>query len=185
MRRYEHEKKHSGCRRIISVVAMVLVLAFAAGGWFVYSNRNGCALTDADDPLVKTARKEIGNKGGEKFWSWYGFDYEVDWCGCFVSWCGDQNGYQEKDRMPTFCYVQEGLNWFNDNEKWKGPGYEPQGGELIFFDWNGNDVADHVGIVSGSMLKRVFTIEGNTKGSICKRRSYPVGSRTIMGYGIP
>ena len=183
--RGKHENRKGGCGCGCLGTVVILVAAVVLCSWFFNTYRNGSALTDADVPLVKTARAELGNKGGEKFWSWYGFDYQVDWCGCFVSWCADQNGYLDDDRVPKFCYVQEGLNWFKEEKKWKKPGYKPGGGEVIFFDWNDNDIADHVGIVSGTMMGRVLTIEGNAKGSICARKSYRVDSKYIMGYGIP
>ena len=42
--------------------------------------------------IVSVAMGQLGNSGGQKFWSWYGFDSRVEWCACFVSWCADQSG---------------------------------------------------------------------------------------------
>ena len=28
---------------------------------------------------------QLGNVGGEPYWSWYGFQGRVEWCACFVS----------------------------------------------------------------------------------------------------
>ena len=44
--------------------------------------------------------------------------------------------------------------------------------------------ADHVGIVESCDGSTVHTIEGNTSDS-CARRSYRVGSASILGYGTP
>lgn len=43
--------------------------------------------------IVKVAEQQLGNHGGKKFWSWYGYSSRTSWCGCFVSWCADQCGY--------------------------------------------------------------------------------------------
>ncbi len=169
--------------RQILMIALLIVIAWAA--LLGISMKNGAAFLDGNSAMVETARQELGNEGGEKFWSWYGFDSEVDWCACFVSWCADQNGYLSEGKVPKFSYVQTGLNWFKDKEKWRNAGEKPVAGDIIFFDWNDNDVADHVGIVAGYHLGRVFTIEGNASGDICKRKSYWVFSKYIMGYGTP
>ena len=51
---------------------------------------------------VSLALTQLGNEGGQKFWSWYGFDSHVAWCACFASWCGDQAGLIESGKMPMF-----------------------------------------------------------------------------------
>ncbi len=60
-------------------------------------------------------------------------------------------------------------------------------GDIIFFDWaDSNDgKADHVGIVEKVENNRVYTIEGNTRGDMCKQNVYDVGSSVILGYGTP
>lgn len=40
--------------------------------------------------IVEVARQQIGNSGGQPYWSWYGFDSRVEWCACFVSWCANE-----------------------------------------------------------------------------------------------
>lgn len=55
---------------------------------------------------------------------------------------------------------------------------------IIFFDWDGNGVADHTGIVEKVENGRVYSIEGNTADS-CRQCCYPLGHRKILGYGIP
>ena len=36
--------------------------------------------------IVEVALTQLGNEGGQPYWSWYGFDGRVEWCACFVSW---------------------------------------------------------------------------------------------------
>ena len=48
---------------------------------------------EGGDAIVDVALSQVGNVGGEPYWSWYGFTNHVEWCACFVSWCADQCGY--------------------------------------------------------------------------------------------
>lgn len=47
----------------------------------------------SDDQIVSVALSQVGNVGGQPYWSWYGFDSRVEWCACFVSWCANECGY--------------------------------------------------------------------------------------------
>ena len=134
--------------------------------------------------IVEVALTQLGNVGGEPYWSWYGFDSRVEWCACFVSWCAEQCGYLESGIIPKYSLCSDGVNWFRNNGQWQGRDYEPTAGNLIFFDWEGDGTIDHTGIVEKSENGTVYTVEGNS-GDECKQRNYPVGSSVIYGYGIP
>ena len=134
--------------------------------------------------IVEVALTQIGNQGGQPYWSWYGFDSRVEWCACFVSWCADQCGYIESGLVPKFAGCVDGANWFKSNGKWQDRTYEPKVGDIIFFDWEGDGTTDHVGIVEKCENGTVYTVEGNS-GDACKQRQYVVGSSNIYGYGIP
>lgn len=134
--------------------------------------------------IVEVALTQIGNQGGQPYWSWYGFDSRVEWCACFVSWCADQCGYIESGLVPKFAGCVDGANWFKSNGKWQSRTYEPKTGDIIFFDWEGDGTTDHVGIVEKCENGTVYTVEGNS-GDACKQRQYVVGSSNIYGYGIP
>lgn len=137
--------------------------------------------------IVEVALTQLGNEGGQPYWSWYGFEGRVEWCACFVSWCADQCGYLESGIIPKFSLCSDGVDWFNGNGQWQGKDYEPQAGDIIFFDWSndGQDgEADHVGIVEKCENGTVYTVEGNS-GDACKQNSYPVGYYEILGYGVP
>lgn len=137
--------------------------------------------------IVSVAKAEIGNEGGNKFWSWYGFNSHVSWCACFVSWCGDQCGLIQSGAMPKFSLCTDGVKWFKNNGKWQDRGYTPTPGTIIFFDWQENGKrdgeSDHVGIVEKCEKGVVYTIEGNS-GDAVKQNHYPVDSASILGYGI-
>ena len=134
--------------------------------------------------IVEVALTQIGNEGGQPYWSWYGFDSRVEWCACFVSWCADQCGYIDSGLIPKFAGCIDGANWFKSNNRWNDRNYEPKAGDIIFFDWEGDGTTDHVGIVEKCENGTVYTVEGNS-GDACKQRQYTVGSSNIYGYGIP
>jgi hypothetical protein len=137
-----------------------------------------------DGSMIGIAETQLGNIGGEPYWSWYGFSSRVEWCACFVSWCAEQCGFLESGVLPKFSSCEVGIGWFKDREQWRERGYTPAPGDLIFFDWEGDGVSDHVGIVEKAEGNTVHTIEGNTSDSVA-RRSYALGSVKIMGYGLP
>lgn len=145
---------------------------------------------DTSTLLVEVARSQIGNVGGEPYWSWYGFTERVDWCACFVSWCANQCGYIEAGVIPKFSGCEWGVYWFRQHDQWASRNITPTPGMIIFFDWEDEEGggldggADHVGIVERVENGRVYTIEGNTADS-CRERSYPLGHFEILGYGIP
>ena len=134
--------------------------------------------------IVEVALTQLGNEGGQPYWSWYGFGGRVEWCACFASWCADQCGYLESGIIPKFSLCSDGVNWFKGKGQWQDKNYEPQAGDLIFFDWGSNGSIDHVGIVEKCENGMVYTVEGNS-GDACKQQSYPVGSGSIYGYGCP
>ena len=141
-------------------------------------------ITIGDGEIVTVALSQVGNAGGEPYWRWYGFDGRVEWCACFVSWCADQCGYIDSGVIPKFAGCVNGSQWFKDRGQWQEVGFTPEAGQIIFFDWEGDGETDHVGIVERCENGIVYTVEGNS-GDACRQRSYPVGSRSIYGYGIP
>ena len=108
----------------------------------------------------------------------------VEWCACYVSWCADQCGYIESGIIPKFAGCVDGANWFKGNGQWQDRNYEPQAGDIIFFDWEGDGETDHVGIVEKCENGVVYTVEGNS-GDACRQNQYTVGSSSIYGYGVP
>lgn len=131
--------------------------------------------------LVDLAKRQVGNVGGYPYWSWYGFNSRVEWCACFVSWCYNQAGKSE----PRFAGCQsQGVPWFQSHGQWGGRGYANIApGDAIFFDWDLDGSADHVGIVIGTDGSRVYTVEGNS-GDACKIKSYDLNYQCIKGYGL-
>ncbi|WP_442859665.1 CHAP domain-containing protein [Blautia sp. LMAG:75] len=131
--------------------------------------------------LMELAKQQVGNVGGYPYWSWYGFNSRVEWCACFVSWCYNQAGKSE----PRFAGCEwQGVPWFQSKGQWGARGYENIApGDAIFFDWDLDGVADHVGLVLGRDGSRVYTVEGNS-GDACKIKSYDLNYQCIKGYGL-
>lgn len=134
--------------------------------------------------MVAVAQAEIGNSGGMKYCEWYGYNYRVEWCAIFVSWVADQCGYLDAGVLPKTAGVRPYVDWFKERGQWQGREYEPVPGDIIFFDWESDGLADHVGIVEKVEDGLVFTIEGNT-GDKCAERRYTVGRAPIYGFGHP
>ena len=131
--------------------------------------------------LMELAKQQVGNVGGYPYWSWYGFDSRVEWCACFVSWCYNQAGKSD----PRFAGCEwQGVPWFQSRGQWGARGYENLApGDAIFFDWDLDGTADHVGLVLGRDGSRVYTVEGNS-GDACKIKSYDLNYQCIKGYGL-
>ena len=146
-----------------------------AGVEFVNGTRPG------NQAVVDIAKSQVGNVGGQPYWSWYGFNSRVEWCACFVSWCYGQMGLSE----PRFAACQsQGIPWFQSHGQWGGRDYANIApGDAIFFDWDLDGSADHVGIVVGTDGSRVYTVEGNS-GDACKIKSYSLDYQCIKGYGL-
>ena len=129
--------------------------------------------------MVAVAQSQIGNVGGAPYWSWWGLDYRVEWCAIFVSWCADQCGYLDAGVLPKMEGVRPYVDWFIERGQWQGRGYEPSPGDIIFFDWESDGLADHIGIVKIVDGGYVCTIEGNA-GDMCTCCTYEQNSNLIV-----
>ena len=144
-----------------------------------------------DGEIVVVALSQLGNVGGQPYWSWYGFNSRVEWCACFVSWCANECGYLDAGVIPRTAGCISGSDWFKDRGLWQDNSYEPRPGDIIYFDWDnkGNSgpqdgLADHVGIVEKVENGLVYTVEGNS-GDSCRENRYAIGHYEIYGYGTP
>lgn len=138
----------------------------------------------------KTAN--AGTNNYTKYGAWYdnGSLQAQPWCDMFVSWCGAQAGLASI--IGHFAYCPSHVNWFKKRGQWYARGTKtPHKGHIIFFQQGGT--ACHVGIVEYVSGNYVHTIEGNTSGGstliangggVC-RKSYPLTSSYILGYGAP
>ena len=141
------------------------------------------------EDIVAVALSQIGNVGGEPYWSWYGFHSRVEWCACFVSWCANECGLIESGAVPKYSSCSWGAEWFQSRGQWMGGGETPEPGMIIFFDWDERGssgpqdcFADHTGIVERVEDGIIYTVEGNSSDG-CRERQYAVGHYEILGYG--
>ena len=117
--------------------------------------------------IVNTAQKQTGFYGGttdaNPYGDWYGIPNEP-WCAMFVSWVFAQNNLSNLVAAQTtkgFSYCPAGLSWFQQKKAVVGK-YDGQPGDLVFFSWAGNGVADHVEIVVAASKDGITTVGGNT-----------------------
>jgi surface antigen len=137
--------------------------------------------------VLDVARQELGEaehppgSNHTKYGTWWGV--QNVWCGMFVSWCFDKAGLLLGPHPKGFSYTPEGAAWFQNRGKWTKT---PKPGYVVFFNWPGrHDRIEHVGIVeSVEPDSTIHTIEGNSSDAV-RRRSYPRGDSSIVGYGIP
>ena len=185
------KKKRDAFRRrcFSAVIALLLVANIGTGlgylsgkGLYSFMTKDPVSTADTDVPIVGVAMSQLGNVGGEPYWSWYDFDYRVEWCACFASWCEDQCGYISEGKAPKFAMVGDGASWFKNKEQWTDGGGMPSAGDLIFFDWDRDGILDHVGIVSAVVGDLVYTVEGNSSDR-CRQKRYAASDPVISGYG--
>ena len=185
----------------ISVIVILVVVIFGGMSAFIKVGTKSSGEDDSQinyeitSPILSVAKSQLGQKGGQPYWSWYGFDERVAWCACFVSWCANQCGLIENGQIPRYSVCDNGIAYFKEKNRWQDreTGYLPVQGDVIFFNWlekdeNGNlfqdEKSDHTGIVEyyDTSTNKVYTIEGNS-GDECKERSYNADDIQIMGYG--
>lgn len=112
------------------------------------------------------------------FGSWYGLDGNP-WCAMFVSFCTYTSGTPCPASTPKgFAYCPSGIDWFRNGHEWHDA---PAIGDLVFYDWNGDGVSDHVGIVEEIVAGGVIAIEGNENNAVER----VTRTANIMGYGRP
>ena len=179
----------------ISVI-VILIVCIMGGAMALYKangERNselGIYNEDAwNNDMVSVAISQLGNKGGQPYWSWYGFESRVEWCACFVSWVANECGKIDNGTMPKFAACNDGIAWFKQKEQWIESTDIPITGDIIFFDWSKDGIdgsSDHVGIVEYYDIEKniVHTVEGNSNDE-CKQREYSKDDNQIMGYGRP
>lgn len=150
---------------------------------------------DSDNRLafLNTLAGQVGSNGmilGESsetdkwYATWYNSSFTKDtpWCACFLSWAISENRGALKFADVADGIVQLGSNWHPKT----GNGYsisKAVPGDLIFFDWDGDGNANHVGALLLKDGDRIYTIEGNSGGMVAVRY-YSSKDARIMGYGV-
>lgn len=154
---------------------------------------------DARFAFLKALAGQYDSKGEIKngdnsytyFSEWYIGDYAKNpgwnqytpWCACFLSWAADQMKNSIDGNPPRFANVDDGMNAFQTQKKWRDSSATPIPGDYVFFDWDGGTDPDHVGAVLCVEGDFLYTIEGNSGGKVAVN-CYPKNDPRIMGYGV-
>ena len=102
------------------------------------------------------------------------------WCCAFVWWVFKECGLSHLfNGGAKTAYCPTAVSWFKSQGRWYTKNYQP--GDVIFFSWKNNGVADHIGIVESVNGSTVNCIEGNT-GNMVKRVARVAN---ILGVGRP
>jgi cell wall-associated NlpC family hydrolase len=153
---------------------------------------------DVNMNVVDIAKSQLGYKEGPNnntmYGKWYGANNQP-WCATFVSWCFYQAGQLSKvtaQNSKGFASCDIGLKWFTRRNKLVPVG-KAQPGDIVFFQFDTDAQADHVGICASNDGKKYLTVyEGNTssgdKGSqsngdgvFLRKRAYSL----VMGVARP
>ena len=155
-------------------------MADLSGVVFINGTRNSC------QAVIDLALSQVGQTGGQPYWSYYGFSSRVEWCACFVHWCmrNTPSASGSYPQTANNAYCQTIADNFMSIGQWGSRGYtDLVAGDTIFFDWQGDGHTDHIGLVIGTDGTNVYTVEGNS-GDAVKVKSYPINSSVIYGYGL-
>lgn len=127
------------------------------------------------DRILQLAREQIGTAetpAGSNNVS-YNTDYyggpvsgdSYPWCCAFIWWLFDRCGLSRLfcgGQKTAYCPFVE--SWARANGAWVTDGYRP--GDLVLFDWNGDGITDHIGIVTAVSGNALTTIEGNASDAV-------------------
>lgn len=121
-------------------------------------------------------------KGITRYGRWYGAPYG-DWCAMFVSFCLHyaeipDTAVPYDEGCPHWVAVLSRPEWALYHES---KDYTPKKGDIVFFDNNEDDCADHVGLVRKVEEDSLTVIEGNSGNSV-RSREYPLDDPCLIGY---
>lgn len=120
---------------------------------------------------------------GKAFWA-------DEWCAMFVSYCYDKCGLIEAIDGTYFSCTTK-LNEIKNTDKFRGPEYIPNPGDVILYTKNGGKTSNHTGIVVSCNGTKLVTVEGNMSNSndysstVKVTNYHTVGASNIAGYIVP
>lgn len=116
--------------------------------------------------LLAIAKKYLG-KGGSIFRKYCGLPSNAPYCCAYVTYIfheGDDSALFYGGKKVVYC--PSAIKWC-DTHLALVPPYLALPMDIIFFDWNGNNVPDHIGFVKErKSCDAIYTLEGNTSGGI-------------------
>jgi hypothetical protein len=152
------------------------------------------------EKVLASAKAEVdagyreGANNDTKFGKWYGMNNQP-WCAMYVSWCfkeAELSNIIAASTKKGFASCDAGLKWFAKKGQVVPVG-QAKAGDIAFFQFDDDAMADHVGIVykndgKGTLWVYEGNTSGDTKGSqsngdgaFLKKRAY----KLIMGIARP
>ena len=148
------------------------------------------------DSIIETARSYLGTTEGSakhkeiidlynkaRYSDAYQMTMNDPWCCAFVVAVFEKCGMA--DIIPGYAACEQMISIFT---KW-GRYYSRsvrsvRPGDIIFYNWNGDLSADHVGIVVQNRFGELSVIEGNKSDTVAYRSIGSMDS-CVLGYGVP
>lgn len=119
--------------------------------------------------LIAIAEKYLG-QGGAKFRKYCGLSSGAAWCNAFVTYVfheADDSGLYCNGTKQTYC--PNSIKWCKKNLA-QIPLYIAMPGDVIYFDWERNNVPNHIGFVrSKNTTDSIYTVEGNTSNKVMNK----------------
>ena len=160
------------------------------------ASASGVSLTgDWATDLIAIARSQVGytesrvnfvieggaKRGYSRYGHWYGTPH-ADWCTMFIGFCLDYAGIPKED-YPAYGGCSQYMNYFKGVDAWveDEKAYTPRPGDLVFFNWHGEQKPEHAGIVAGVSAEGILTIEGNRNNQV-QEGSYALDDPFIVAY---
>ena len=147
------------------------------------------------DSIINTAKTYIGTTEGSnnhkeiidlynkgRYSDAYQMTMNDPWCCAFVVAMFVQ--CNAADIIPCYAACDQMISMFKSWGRWKNKSSEVHAGDIIFYDWNGNLSADHVGIVVQNRFGDLSVIEGNKSDSVAYRNISSTSCQ-ILGFGVP
>ena len=106
--------------------------------------------------VIRVAEGELGKTDGSKYFAYFGYPDLGPWCVAGARWAYAQ---AEVDCHWETFYA---FDWTDVPEQWAVRPEDLQPGDFVSFDWDGDVLGDHVGIVTGVHDWGIATIEFNT-----------------------
>jgi cell wall-associated NlpC family hydrolase len=117
-----------------------------------------------DEALTHVGLKESpAGSNKQMFGAWFGWN-GVPWCAEFVSYCYAAAGSKNIAKRQRWAYCPFMVNAAKSGSYGMSITRDPKRGDIVLFDWEGDGVANHVGLFDEWVSKgRTFkSIEGNT-----------------------
>lgn len=125
--------------------------------------------------LVQVGTKESGENNVIYNTHYYGHEVQgpsYPWCMAFI-W----DGFRQCGMSDLFigggksAYCPHVVQWAKEHNKWVTDEY--RNGDILFYDWNNDGQADHVGFCIGSSNGRLDSVEGNINDAVCMTHRLP------------